>query len=41
VHIKIDRFYSVLSILEPFAYIIYLFIYLFTVCDLALKTETR
>jgi len=36
VQIKIDRFYSVISILELFAYIIYLFIYLFTVCDLPL-----
>jgi hypothetical protein len=26
-HIKFDRFYSAISILELFAYIIYLFIY--------------
>jgi len=37
VHIKIDRFFSVISILELSAYIIYLFIYLFTVCDLPLE----
>jgi hypothetical protein len=40
VHIKIDRFYTVISSLELFAYIIYLFIYLqFATCHL--KTESR
>jgi len=35
-HIKLDRFYSVISILGALC-LYYLFIYLFTVCDLPLE----
>jgi hypothetical protein len=44
VHIEIDRFFSVISILELFAYIIYLCIYFFIYLQFAtchLKAESR